>query len=163
LRGHREGEESMNKGNYLEILNVIALHDPVINERLKNAPKHAKHTSPDIQNALIHMGGMVQESICSSLRKAGVYTILAEETKDCSKKEQLANVLLYVDIEAAQLFEHFFTYVEATSLDARSLSMFILNALRKNELDPECIVSQGYDGASVMSGHCAGVYTAVYP
>ena len=54
----------MNKGNYLEILNLTALHDPVINERLKNGPKHAKHakyTSPDIQNALVHvMCGMVQ-------------------------------------------------------------------------------------------------------
>ena len=70
LRGHREGEKSMNKGNYLEILNLIALHDPVINERLVNGPKY---TSPDIQNALVHvMGGMVQESICSSVQK--VYT-----------------------------------------------------------------------------------------
>ena len=60
LRGHQEGEESMNKGNYVEILNLIALHDPVINERLKNGPKHAKYTSPHIQNSLIHvMGAMV--------------------------------------------------------------------------------------------------------
>ena len=133
LRGHREGEESMNKGNYLEILNLIALHDPVINERLKNGPKHAKYTSPDIQNALIHiMGVMVQKSICLSVQKAGVYTILADETKDCSKKEQLAIVLRYVDVEEGKLFEHFLTYVEATSLDARSLSEFILNTLRKN-------------------------------
>ena len=41
-----------------------------------------------------------------------------------------------------------------TSLDARSLSKCILNALRKNGIDQECIVSQGDDGAS---GHCAGV------
>ena len=47
--------------------------------------------------------------------------------------------------------------MEATSLDACSLSEFILNSLRENGIDPKCIVSQGYDGASVMSGHCAGV------
>ena len=41
--------------------------------------------------------------------------------------------------------------------NACSLSEFILNALRKNRLDPQCIISKGYDGASVMSGHCAGV------
>ena len=102
------------------------------------------------------MGGIVQEFICSSVRKAGVYTILADETKDCSKKEQLAIVLRYVDLEEVKLFEHFFTYVEVTSLDACSLSEFILNSLRENGIDPKCIVSQGYDGASVMSGHCAG-------
>ena len=47
--------------------------------------------------------------------------------------------------------------MEATSLDVHSLSEFILNTLRKNGIDPECIVSQGYDGASVMSGHYAGI------
>ena len=47
--------------------------------------------------------------------------------------------------------------MEVTSLDAHSLSEFILNILRKNGIDLECIVSQGDDGASVMSGHCAGV------
>ena len=128
----------MNKGSYLEILNLIALHDHVINERLKNGPKHAKYTSPDIQNALIHI--MVQKSICLSVQKAGVYTILADETKDCSKKEQLAIVLRYVDVEEGKLFEHFLTYVEATSLDACSLSEFILHSLRKNGLDPKCII-----------------------
>ena len=33
--------------------------------------------------------------------------------------------------------------------------------LRKNDLDPQCLVSQGYDGASVMSGCCAGVQEKV--
>ena len=57
LCGHREGEESRNRGNFLEILNLIAIHDPVINERLKNGPKNAKYTSPDIQNTLINVMG----------------------------------------------------------------------------------------------------------
>ena len=158
LCGHHKGEESMNRGNYLEILNLIAHHDPVINERLTNGPKHAKYTSPEIQNSLINvMGAMVRQSICSAVQKAGAFTLLADETKDCSKKEQLAIVLHYVDINTVNLHEHFLTYMEATSLDARSLSEFILNALRKNELYPACIVSQGYDGASVISGHCGGV------
>ena len=158
LRGHREGKDSINKGNFLEILNLVASHDPVINERLTNGPRNARYTSPDIQNTLISvMGSMVRESICTSVQKAGAYTILADETKDCSKKEQLAIVLRYVDVDSAKLFEHFLTYVEATSLDAGSLSSYILDTLRMNGLDPQCIVSQGYDGASVMSGQCTGV------
>lgn len=39
LRGHREGEDSMNRGNFLEILNLVAIHNPVINERLKNGQR----------------------------------------------------------------------------------------------------------------------------
>lgn len=38
----------------------------------------------------------------------------------------------YVDVEAVKQFENFLTYVEATALDARNLSEFILDALRKN-------------------------------
>ena len=33
--------------------------------------------------------------------------------------------------------------------------------LRKHELEPNRIVSQGYDGASVMSGCCKGVQTQI--
>ena len=54
----------------------------MIREQLKNGPKSAKYISLDIQNTL--MARTVQESIYSSVRKAGAYTILAEETKDCS-------------------------------------------------------------------------------
>ena len=65
--------------------------------------------------------------------------------------------LRYVDIDKAEIFERFLTFVEADSLDASSLSAFILDTLRNNSLDLQCLVSQGYDGASVMSGRCAGV------
>ena len=34
-----------------------------------------------------------------------------------------------------------------------------VDTLKKHQLDLTCIVSQGYDGASVMSGHCSGVQT----
>ena len=37
------------------------------------------------------------------------------------------------------------------------LSAYILDTLKCVGLDPTCIVSQGYDGASVMSGRCSGV------
>ena len=164
LRGHKEGEESMNRGNFfLEILNLIANHDSVIKERLMNGTKNAKYTSPDVQNTIINvMSTIVQESICSAVHKAGAFTILADKTKDCSKREQLAIVIRYVDVDKAELFERFLTFVEAASLDASSLSAFILDTLKKNDLDPQCLVSQGYDGASVMSGRCAEVQQKVY-
>lgn len=51
-----------------------------------------------------------------------MYSILGDEYKDCSKREQLAIVVRYVDVDLATVFEHFLTYVEATSLNAESLS-----------------------------------------
>ena len=69
------------------------------------------------------MVGMVQYEICAAVNRAGVFSILADESKDCSKKEQLAIVLRYVDDSAAQN-ERFLTYVEVKSLDAEGLYIF---------------------------------------
>ena len=72
----------------MEILSLVTNHDSVIKERLKFGPKNAKYTSPDIQNTLTSvLSTMVQERICASVRKAGAYTVLADETKDCSKRQ----------------------------------------------------------------------------
>lgn len=158
LRGHRESVESANRGNFLEILQLLARHDPIVRRRISNGPKNATYTSPDIQNALLNvMGNLVRKRICAEVQKAGMYSILADETKDCSKREQLAIVLRYVDAESGTLFERFLTYVEATSLNAESLSTYIIDTLMEHQLDPKRIISQGYDGASVMSGNCSGV------
>ena len=61
--------------------------------------------------------------------------MLADETKDFSKKEQLSIALRYVDIETAIQHEHFISYIEATSLNAESLSSYIIAILRDIRLD----------------------------
>ena len=101
LRDHRESVESANRGNFLEILQLLAKHDPIVRHRISCGPKNATYTSPDIQNALLKvMGNLVRKRICAEVQKAGMYSILADETKDCSKREQLAIVLRYVDAES---------------------------------------------------------------
>ena len=102
FRGHRESVNSVNRGNFLEILGLVAKHDPVVQHMLTNGPRNASYTSADIQNQLLSiMASMVRESICNKICKSGVYSVLADETKDCSRKEQLSIVLRYVDIESA--------------------------------------------------------------
>ena len=108
LRGHREGSDSLNRGNFLEILYLVAQHDPLVQRRLNHGPMNAKYTSPDIQNEVLGvMAGLIQEKICDGVRRAGYYSILADETKDCGKVEQLAVVLKYADIHTATQHEHF--------------------------------------------------------
>ena len=158
LRGHREGIDSINRGNFLELLQLISQHDPIIQQRLEGGPKNATYTSPEVQNLLLYiMATTVQEKNCSAAKKAGIYSVLADETKDCSKEEQLSIVIRYVDVDTANQHERFLTYIQASSLNAEGLSSYILTALHDHGLDPNNIVSQGYDGASVMSGHCSSV------
>ena len=162
IRGHREDKSSMNRGNFLELVDLVAKHDTVVQQKIANAPQNATYLSPQIQNDLLHiMASIVQSKISMDVRKAGIYSILADETKDFSKREQLSIVLRYVDLESATIHERFLTYVEAKRMDAQALATYILDTLQQHGLDPSKIISQGYDGASVMSGHCTGVQQRV--
>ena len=62
-------------------------------------------------------------------KKAGLYSLLADQTKDCSKREQMAIVLRYVDIEIGSILERFLTYVKVVSIYALGLSTYILDTL----------------------------------
>ena len=48
------------------------------------------------------MGEMLRSQICVEIKKARVFSLLVDETKDASKIEQLAIVFCYVDIEVHQ-------------------------------------------------------------
>ena len=63
-------------------------------------------------------------------------------------------------VSDGSVHEHFLTFIHAEKLDAASLSSYIKQLISTYDLDPNKTVSQGYDGASVMSGHCtSGVAT----
>ena len=61
------------------------------------------------------MANLVQEKICSNICSVGVFSLLADETKDIGKCEQLAIVIRYVNAETKKIHENFLTYVEAAS------------------------------------------------
>ena len=50
LRGHDESDESENKGNFLELIDVISRHDEKFAARLRSLPDNATYLSPTIQN-----------------------------------------------------------------------------------------------------------------
>ena len=142
VRGHRESAESKNQGNFLEILKLVADHDAVIKEKIRDNPHNAMYTSPDIQNQLLEvMGSLTRGKVCKAVQDATYYSLLGDETKDVSKVEQLAIVFRYVDVPTATIYERFVTYVPAESLTAESLAMNILTTLRNHQLDPKYIVS----------------------
>ena len=160
LRGHRESRSSLKRGNFLEILHLVASHDSVVQNKLQHGPRNAMYTSPEIQNVLLHIiGQMIRKRICAEVSSARLFSILADESKDCAKTKQLAIVLRYV--KEAKVHERFLTFVPVSKLDAQSLTDAILGELQSYGLNLDSIVSQGYDGASVMSGRCSGVQARV--
>ena len=122
LRGHHESQSSSNRGNFLEILQVIAKHDRIVEDRIMCGPRNATYTSAGVQNSILKiLGDIVRNTVCNGVKKAEMFSLLVDETKDLSKKEQMAIVLRYVDSNG-MLHEHFLTYVEAASVEAASVT-----------------------------------------
>ena len=162
LRGHREGVNSRNKGNFLELVDIVSNHDSVVKNRLHVGPRNALYTSHSIQDELLKiLSNKVVHTICEQVKEAGFYSIIADESRDTAKQEQMSFAIRYVDMTDGCVQEHFLTFIQAQSLDALSLSSYIKQLISTYDFDTNKMVSQGYDGASVMSGHCTGVQTRV--
>lgn len=161
LRGHREMDPSLNRGNFLEILQTVALHDQIIQEKLESGPRNAVYISPGIQNLMLKiLGDLIRKSVCDGVKEAKMFSLLVDEAKDVSKAEQVSVVVRFVDMKGS-IHEHFLTFIDTASLTAEGLTKHIFDTLEKFQLDPQWIVAQCYDGASVMSGHLSGVQSRV--
>lgn len=116
-------------GNFLAILTLVAKHNPVVAERIRFGPMNAKYTHHSVQNALLDiMKDMVLDQIKEELHEAEYFTIV-----------------------------EFIGVAEAIKLDADGLANTIIHQLERVEANMKNCVGQGYDGASVVSGHLNGV------
>lgn len=158
-RGHRETVESNNRGNFLAILELLGNHDTVVRKKLKTG--NAKYTSHQIQNEMLDtLAEMVRSTIISEVKESQVFALMADETKDAKKKEQISLVLRYYYRGAVK--ESFLHFEAAEHLDAAGLADKIIGILEKYGLEyRDNLVGQGYDGASVMSGKNSGVQARV--
>ena len=143
-------------GNFLRILSLVARHDPVIAEKIRHGPANAKYTHHTIQNALLDiMNEMTLEQIQEEVHKAVYFTVLADESKDTSKKEQVVIAVRYCLHNS--IYEEFVGIAEAQSLDADGLTETITSQLLRIGANLKNCVGQGYDGASVVAGRLNGV------
>ncbi|XP_076062468.1 uncharacterized protein LOC143037799 [Oratosquilla oratoria] len=99
LRGHDEGSDSLNRGNYRELLQCFAEIDSVFASRLstKEGTKQFSGVSSTIQNDLIQaIGNVISDEIRSEVDKATFMSVQADETTDCAMHPQLSIIIRYV-------------------------------------------------------------------
>lgn len=155
-RGHDESASSTNQGNFLEILHHVAKRDPELKKRLDSGPKNAKYTHHTVQNSILHIfSHLTVVAISNEVKEAKYFAVIADESKDISKTEQLSIVIRYC--LNGQVHERFLGFHPAEKLDASSLVSYIKLTLTKCQIDLHNCVAQAYDGANVMSGSCNGV------
>ena len=81
FRGDDEYDESHNKGNFIELLQLRCIDIPELKKHLETAVN--KYTSPDIQNECIHLLAMeVRATICEELIKCLYFALMVDETQD---------------------------------------------------------------------------------
>ena len=97
FRDHDESQGSSDKGNFLELLQFLGDHNESINEVLQKAPKNCKLTNSDIQKDIVNaIARETSKAIIKDLDNE-FFSILVDESRDISMKEQMSLVLRYVN------------------------------------------------------------------
>jgi len=156
-RGHDETRESVNAGNFIDLMKLIGQYNDTVGKKLTDLPRNAKYVCHNIQNEILAiMAKIILNEIANEVREAGEFAVLSDESKDCRKTEQLSVVLRY--FFRGTVYESFVGFVPMSDLTAQGVSSQIVSQLEKMHLDYQnMLVGQGYDGASVMSGQHKGV------
>jgi len=108
LRGHREdihedGDQE-NRGNFLELVHLLDKYDPVLREHLVKVKLGmnivTSYLSPEVQNEFVSiLAQQVRKKIIAPVKKSKYFCIIFDSTSDISHKDQLSEVLRYVNMD----------------------------------------------------------------
>ena len=112
---------------------------------------------------------MITDNIVSEVKDAGWFSIMVDESKDPSKKEQLSFCLRYTRVVSCgpsiprliEIQEEFIKFARAELLDADSVFNKIDEFVLESGLSYQNLVGQTYYDASVMSGTVSGVQSRI--
>ena len=145
--------KGLNHGNFRSLINLLSRHSPEVCHQLENYSSSATWLSPLYQNEIIQfLSSQVHCFIkheLHELHEAKYFTVLADETKDVSKREQLSIAFRYV--QAGKTIERFAGYTLASDLTAKCLADYITTKMSELELNTDYLVSQCYDGKEFKS------------
>ncbi|KAL6572500.1 hypothetical protein OROMI_013458 [Orobanche minor] len=161
FRGHDESEESLDQGNFLELLNLLAsCNEDISKVVLKNAPPNHKLTSSDIQKDIISAIAVETTSAIVSDIGSSFFSILVDECRDVSVKEQMGVVVRYVNGKGC-VIERLLGLVHVTDTSIISLEKGIDSLFSTHGLSISSLRGQGYDGASNMRGEFKGLKSLI--
>jgi hypothetical protein len=97
FRGHDESDTSLNKGNFLEMVDWFAQRcKDVANVMNDNAPGNHKLTSPKIQKQIVQACAEETMQVIMNELGSGNFALLVDESRDASVKEQMGVIVRLV-------------------------------------------------------------------
>jgi len=155
--GHDECECLSNQGNYLELLHFLSRNNEAIKRvTFSEVPRHNKLTSPDIQKDITQAAAEEITNVIIKDLDNSLFSILIDESRDISIKEQMAVVLRYVN-NNGHIIERFLGIQHVRNTTASSLKAVIEALFSKHGLSISRLRGQGYDGSSNMRGEFNGL------
>ena len=165
FRGHEEDRSNLtqlsevNRGNFLEILCLQSSHSSFLRERLETITKNKRHgqwTSYKIQNEIISLlADFTRKKIVEEINndKTGdiVIAVIADETSDITRHEQISLVISYIDKDGIKR-ESFLGFIQTEKTDGAHLFKLITEEMLRLGLHLDTVVGLGFDGAGNMSG-----------
>ena len=156
LRGHNESPESLNRGNFLELLELRKQDVEVLNEKFAFS-----YCSPETQNQILEIIASEVTRIIVAECKNRPFSIIVDETPDISNHEQVSICIRYVD-HKLQIIERFVRFCKVESTTGDLLESLISSVLKELGLSAEnFLVGQSYDGGSNMCGENKGVASRI--
>ncbi|XP_028069251.1 zinc finger MYM-type protein 1-like [Camellia sinensis] len=156
FREHDESENLSNQGNFIEFLKFLTDHNEDVKVvTLSNAPQNLKLTSPDIRKNIVNVAAFETINVIIRDLSDTFFSVLIDEARNISIKEQMADVIQYVDkkgqvIECFLGIERFLGIEHVANMNALSLKQAVENLFSRLGLSISKLRGQGYDRASNM-------------
>ncbi|XP_071709185.1 uncharacterized protein [Rutidosis leptorrhynchoides] len=135
FRGHDETTNSKNRGNFIEMLKLLASYnDELAKVVLENAPYNSRYTSGLIQKEIL---SIIVNNVRKHIRNEvgdSYFCVMIDEARDESKQEQMAIVLRFVDKDGL-IRERFLNVVHVYDTCSLTLKTNLWNQLLHYEFD----------------------------
>ena len=159
FRGNWDRVKEKEDGNFDFFVRWKSQYDKKLKQHLDSAKSNAKYLSPRIQNEIIALCEIsIRRNILDEI--PFYWSILVDETEDCSKMEQLSICARFVN-RKCKICEEFLGFVTIPDLTAETISNCILKCVDEWGLKKFKLVGQGYDGATTMSSSKKGVQSRI--
>lgn len=146
FRRHREviDGKTCSNGNFLSIVELLAMYDPVLKELISKPVGSIRYLSPTIQNEIVDLlSKTVIDKIVIDIKEATFYAIIMDTTQDISKVDQMSKVFRYVNIEKDEndkpteikIKESFLGFTKIDDQTADGLVKEIIDSIKSMGLD----------------------------
>ena len=141
--------------NFYQLNQLRSQEDEQFENWLKR--KQMKYTAPDIQNEFLQVMSLnILRNMARDIRNSNIFSIMADETADVSKIEQLVFCIRWVD-NNLEAHEELIGLHPIPNTEADTLVNVIKDILLRLNLRIADARGQCYDGAASMAGKKSGV------